>query len=80
MGDNLSAVDATATRLMGIHPENIEFLRLLLPYNGTLNEARIRQLGEPLASVQQDFEVVPHISFIKDEPSLWKQALLSGWE
>ena len=80
MGDNLSAVDATATRLMGIYPENIEYLRLLLPYDGTLNEARIRQLGEPLEAVQQDFYVVPHISFIKDEPSLWKRALLSGWE
>ncbi|MGB7875112.1 MAG: DUF362 domain-containing protein [Anaerolineales bacterium] len=80
MGDNLSAVDATATRLMGIYPENIEYLRLLLPYDGTINEARIRQLGEPLEAVQQDFEVVPHISFIKDEPPLWKQALLSGWE
>ena len=80
MGDNLSAVDATATRLMGIHPENIEYLRLLLPYGGTLNEARIQQLGEPLEDVRQDFEVVSHISFIKDEPSLWKQALLSGWE
>ena len=80
MGDNLSAVDVTATRLMGIYPENIEYLRLLLPYGGTINEARIRQLGEPLEAVQQDFEVVPHISFIKNEPSLWKQALLSGWE
>lgn len=80
MGDNLSAVDATATRLMGIYPENIEYLRLLLPYDGTINEARIRQLGETIESVQQDFYVVPHISFIKDEPSFWKQALLSGWE
>jgi uncharacterized protein (DUF362 family) len=80
MGDNLSAVDATATRLMGIYPENIEYLRLLLPYGGTINEARIHQLGEPLEAVQQDFDVVPHISFIKDKPSLWKQALLSGWE
>jgi len=80
MGDNLSAVDATATRLMGIYPENIEYLRLLLPYGGTINEARIHQLGEPLEAVQRDFYVVPHISFIKDKPTLWKQALLSGWE
>ena len=80
MGDDLSAVDATATRLMGIYPENIEYLRLLLPYGGTINEARIRQVGEPLEAVQQNFRVMPHISFIKDKPSLWKQALLSGWE
>jgi uncharacterized protein (DUF362 family) len=80
MGDNLSAVDATATRLMGIHPENIEYLRLILPYDGTINEACIRQLGESIEAVQQDFEVVPHMEFIKEEPSLWKRALLSGWE
>jgi uncharacterized protein (DUF362 family) len=80
MGDNLSAVDATATRLMGIYPENIEYLRLLLPYDGTLNEARIRQLGEPIEAVQQDFKVMPHISFVKYKPTLWKQAMLSGWE
>ena len=80
MGDNLSAVDATATRIMGIHPENIEYLRFLLPFDGTINEARIRQLGESIYDVQQDFEVVPHIEFVKEKPSLWKQVLLSGWE
>lgn len=80
MGDNLSAVDATATRLMGIYPENIEYLRLILPYGGTINEARIHQLGEPIEAVQQDFYVVPFISFVKEEPAIWKKALLSGWE
>lgn len=80
MGDNLSAVDATATRIMGIYPENIEYLRLILPYGGTINEARIQQLGEPIEAVQQDFYVVPFISFVKDEPPLWQRALLSGWE
>ena len=80
MGDNLSAVDATATRLMGIYAENIEYLRFLLSYDGTINDARIRQLGEPLEAVQQNFEVVEHMRFVKDKPSLWKQALLSGWE
>jgi uncharacterized protein (DUF362 family) len=80
MGDNLSAVDATATRLMGIHPENIEYLRLILPYDGTINEARILQIGESIEAMQQDFKVVPHMEFIKEEPSLWKRALLSGWE
>jgi uncharacterized protein (DUF362 family) len=80
MGDNLSAVDATATRLMGIYPENIEYLRLLLPFDGTINKTRIRQLGEPLEDVQQDFEVLPHMAFIKTKPSLWLRALLRGWE
>ena len=80
MGDNLSAVDATAVRLMGIYPENIEYLRMILPYSGTLNEARIEQLGEPISAVQQDFHIVKHMEFVKEKPSVWKQALLSGWE
>jgi len=80
MGDNLSAVDATATRLMGIYAENIEHLRLMLPYGGTLNSDRIHQLGEPISAVQQDFEVVEIMEVIKEKPDLWKQALISGWE
>lgn len=80
MGDNLSAVDATATRLMGIYAENIEHLRLMMPHGGTLNNNRIRQLGEPLSAVQQNFKVVEIMEFVKETPDLWKQALISGWE
>jgi uncharacterized protein (DUF362 family) len=80
MGDNLSAVDATATRLMGIYTENIEHLRLMLPYGGTLNKARIRQLGETISAVQQDYDVVDVMGFVKEKPDLWKRALISGWE
>jgi len=80
MGDNLSAVDGTTTRIMGIYPENIEHLRLMLPHDGTLNSDRILQLGEPISAVQQDFEVVEIMKFIKEKPELWKQALTSGWE
>ncbi len=80
MGDNLSAVDATTTRIMGIYAENIEHLRLMVPYGGTLNSDRIRQLGEPISAVQMDFEVVEIMEYIKEKPDLWKQALISGWE
>ena len=80
LGDNLSAVDATATRLMGIYAENIEHLRLMVPHGGTLNNDRIRQLGEPLSAVQQNFEVVEIMDPVKEKPELWKQALISGWE
>jgi uncharacterized protein (DUF362 family) len=79
MGDNLTAVDATATRIMGIYPENIYYLSLMVPYKGTVNDACIRQLGEPISSVQQDFYVLPMLDFIKEKPALWRQALTVGW-
>jgi len=80
MGDKLSAVDATAVRLMGIYPEYISYLQLMLPYDGTLNEGRIQQLGEPLQEVQQNFYVIPRVDFIKDKPSLWQTAYQFGWQ
>jgi uncharacterized protein (DUF362 family) len=79
MGENLTAVDATATRIMGIHPENIYYLTLMVPYKGTVNASCIQQLGEPLSSVQQDFYVLPILDFIKEKPALWRQALSVGW-
>jgi len=79
MGDNLTAVDATATRLMGFYPEHVDYLSLMLPYGGTINEARIRQLGESLADVQKSFDILPYKKYIAEKPSLWKHALVSGW-
>ncbi|GAB4432921.1 MAG: DUF362 domain-containing protein [Anaerolineales bacterium] len=80
MGDNLSAVDATAARVMGIYAENIEHLRMMLPQGGTLNSDRIRQLGESIESVQRDYSVVELMGFVKERPAFWQQALLTGWE
>ena len=79
MGENLTAVDATAARLMGIYPENIDYLNLMVPYKGTVNDARIQQLGETLSSVQQDFYVLPMIDFIKEKPAFWRQMISAGW-
>lgn len=79
MGDSLTAVDVTAARLMGAYPEQIEYLRLMMPYEGTMNAARIRQMGEPLEAVQQDFHILPHVAYIKAKPSFWKLALYTGW-
>jgi len=79
MGDNLTAVDATAARLMGFYPEQISYLPLMLPHGGTINEARIRQLGEPLAGLQRTFETPPNKSYLIEKPSLWRHAIISGW-
>ena len=79
MGDNLTAVDATGARVMGFYPEQIEYLSLMLPYGGTINEGLIRQLGEPIIDVQKIYAVMPHNKYVTEKPSLWKQALVSGW-
>ena len=79
MGDNLTAVDSTAARIMGFYPEQIQYLQLMLPHGGTINESLIRQLGEPTDDVQRIFNVLPHVKFIAEKPSLWKQAMVSGW-
>lgn len=79
MGDNLTAVDSTAARIMNIYPENLYYLQLMLPYGGTINEALITQVGEQIADVQSDFEVLPHMALIKEKPPIWKRAIISGW-
>jgi uncharacterized protein (DUF362 family) len=80
MGDNLTAVDATAARIMGVYPENIDYLMYMMAsFGGTLNEHRIEQLGESLDDVRQDFRVLDHMAFIKRPFPLSKKLLLLGW-
>jgi uncharacterized protein (DUF362 family) len=79
MGNNLTAVDSTAARIMNIYPENLSYLPLMLPYGGTINESLINQVGEPIVDVQSDFQVLPHMAQIKEKPPLWKRAIISGW-
>jgi uncharacterized protein (DUF362 family) len=80
MGDNLTAVDATAARIMGVYPENIDYLMYMMAaFGGTINEHRIQQLGENLADFRQDFHVLDHMAFIKRPLPLTKKLLLLGW-
>jgi uncharacterized protein (DUF362 family) len=65
MGDNLTAVDSTAARVMGIYPERIEHLRMMLSHGGTMRSDRIEQIGERISAVQRDFRVVDAFAAIK---------------
>lgn len=56
MGENLVAVDATATRLMRIDPATIEYLVIADRHLGPIDVRRIRQLGEPIDSIARRFE------------------------
>lgn len=55
-GNDMAAVDATCCRVMGIDPQKIGYLNLTA--NGRLSEDAIHQTGEPIQSVQTQFELI----------------------
>ncbi len=59
-GANLPAVDATATRLMGIDPWRVEFLARASGRLGPIAEAHIRQRGETIASTHRRYRILDH--------------------
>jgi uncharacterized protein (DUF362 family) len=56
MGENLVAVDSTATRLMRIDPATIEYLAIADRHLGPIDSRRIRQIGEPIDALARRFE------------------------
>ena len=63
-GRDMSAVDATCCRIMKINPSGIRYLRLAAGPNH-LDEENIRQIGEPIKSVQTPFELIEHFQTIR---------------
>ncbi|MGB0909881.1 MAG: DUF362 domain-containing protein [Nitrospirales bacterium] len=61
MGRDLPAVDATGARLMGINPHKIPYLHRASNWLGAINELTIKQVGESIATVRQNFELLDHI-------------------
>ncbi len=76
LGSNLTAVDATSARLMGVVPERISHLMGMVEHGGTVAESRIEQLGEAVGAASHDFAVAPHIEGIKQPLSLIERYLL----
>ncbi len=60
MGDNATAVDATATRIMGLQPTSIFYLLQASGLLGPISESSISQRGETIDSVRTSFEVLQH--------------------
>lgn len=58
LGTNLPAVDATATRLMGIDPWRIPYLAAASGRLGPIAERHIEQRGEAIASATQPFALI----------------------
>jgi uncharacterized protein (DUF362 family) len=61
MGRNLTAVDATCARIMGIDPHKVSYLAAASGSLGPIRYSDIRQQGEAIASVRTDFDLVEKI-------------------
>ena len=59
MGDDVVAVDSTCARVMGLNPRHIEYLAKAAMLLGHMQEEKIQQLGESVASVRTPFAVLP---------------------
>jgi uncharacterized protein (DUF362 family) len=59
LGDDPVAVDATCVRVMGLEPRHIDYLSKAAMLLGHLQEDKIQQLGESVASVMTPFAVLP---------------------
>ena len=66
MGNNLTAVDATATRVMGLRPEKIDYLKLLADKGEPFSQGQIQQVGESIRSCKQSFKVLPKFAGLKE--------------
>ncbi|MBS0207470.1 MAG: DUF362 domain-containing protein [Planctomycetes bacterium] len=71
VGTNLTAVDATCARIIGLAPQRIPYLQLAGGVLGPLADHQIRQLGEPWQSVASPFEILdaPHLRSMR--PSIF---------
>lgn len=61
MGRNLAAVDATCSRVMGIDPHKIGYLKAASGRIGPIKEANIEQRGEKIAAVRTNFALIDKI-------------------
>ena len=58
MGSDVVAVDATCSRVIGLDPRRLAYLHEASKYLGNLDEARIRQVGEPPSRYATEFDVI----------------------
>ncbi len=63
VGRNTAAVDATATRLMGLNPYGIDYLTSASGKLGPIHEHNITQRGEAISDLRQRFTILdrPHL-------------------
>jgi uncharacterized protein (DUF362 family) len=66
LGDDPVAVDATSARVMGLLPEKIRYIAQASTLLGHIDPEKIRQLGEPIASVRTPFSVLANFRHLCD--------------
>lgn len=64
-GQDMVAVDATASRLMGIDPKTVGYLAEAGKFLGNIQPENIRQVGESIGKWRQDFRVLPSFQYMK---------------
>jgi len=64
-GEDPVAVDATAARLMRIDPTKVKHLRIAGEFLGNIDREKIVQVGEPIESLAQDFQVISQFRHLK---------------
>lgn len=65
MGSDLVAVDATCTRIMGLEPSRIEYLKLANRRLGNLDSDRIVQIGESIEAVRQNYALINEFAHLR---------------
>lgn len=66
MGTDPVAVDATCARTIGLEPRKVQYLQAA-EHLGTLDEARIRQVGEPVSRYATQFDLIPEMRFLRPD-------------
>ncbi len=66
MGTNLTALDATVGRIMGLVPERVSYLKLAADRLGPITDSRIEQRGEAWQPLVNPFKVLdePHLKIL----------------
>ncbi|MBW3599512.1 MAG: DUF362 domain-containing protein [Planctomycetes bacterium] len=72
VGDNLPAVDATASRLMDLAPEAVTYLHLAADRLGPIADDRIEQRGEAWRPLASPFQILdkPHLNALRQRPGV----------
>jgi uncharacterized protein (DUF362 family) len=61
MGRNLTAVDAISSRIMGIDPYKVTYLKKAEDWLGPISDVYIEQRGEMISSVRTNFSLIDRI-------------------
>jgi uncharacterized protein (DUF362 family) len=72
VGTNLTAVDATVCRIMGMDPYKLSYMQLAQDRLGPIDDRLIVQRGEAWQSVAQPFEILdrPHLQELRLRPEM----------